>query len=231
MDQKPPMNRTPQRPPEQRPSGAAPSSQKRQAPASGGYRPAQARPQGSPTGQSAPGRSSRYSTAFLAILISTVALLVLSLIVLCVVLAVGGFESKPDNNDGGDNVENVGGNVNTPVQTRPVQTPQGPTAKFLTLPSATAAGSYASTSASGAQTMANDAHVKSAAAIVVDMSGKVSIGEKNADTKVYPASMTKVMTVLLACEKASSATDKLTVTEQMLTDLVATNGASTIGGW
>ncbi len=155
----------------------------------------------------------------------------LSMIVLCVVLAVGGFDKKPadePSNDGGG-AQQV---VQQPQQTQPdTNKPKAPTAKFLTLPSATAAGSYVSSSAEGAQTMANDATIQSAAAILVDMSGKASIGEKNADTRVYPASMTKVMTLLLACEKASSATDMLTVTEQMLTDLTATGGASTLGGW
>ena len=45
--------------------------------------------------------------------------------------------------------------------------------------------------------------------------------------------MTKVMTVLVACENAQNPTDLLMVTDKMLRDLVTGNnqGASTIGGW
>ncbi|MBE6546694.1 MAG: D-alanyl-D-alanine carboxypeptidase [Ruminococcaceae bacterium] len=206
------QNMTPNRPP-QRSAGNTQGQQQR------------------PPQQQPPKKNAKYSTAFFSVLIGTVALLVISIVVLCVVLAVGGFEKKPasepSQNDGG--AQQV---VQQQQQTQPnTNEPKAPTAKFLTLPSATAAGNYASSSAAGAQTMATDTTIQSAAAILVDMSGKTSIGEKNADTRVYPASMTKVMTLLLACEKADSATDMLTVTDQMLTDLTATGGASTLGGW
>ena len=195
------QNMTPHRPPQrpqQRPVGGGQGQQRS---------PMQRPPQN---------KQSRYSTAFIAVLITTAVLLVLSIIVLCVVLAVGGFDKKPvaepDNNDGGaQQVVQQQNNEQTQPATQSVK------AKFLggMLPSKTASGSYLSHSENAAN-MAEDADVKSAAAVLVDVSAGVSIAEKEADTKVYPASMTKVMTLLVACERVTDPTAKMTVTQQMV---------------
>lgn len=187
-------------------------------------RPPQRSPQRQPQRQPQKPPSHKYSTAFIAILVSTVALLVISLIALCVALAVGGFgDDLPvaDNPKGGNDPQ---------VTTQPT-TPSAPTvkAKFLTLPSATVVGSYASTSGTNAD-VSSDVNIKSAAAVLVDVSSGKSIAQKEADTRIYPASMTKVMTLLIACENAKNPTDKMTITQEMI-DYQSNAGASGIMGF
>ena len=48
-------------------------------------------------------------------------------------------------------------------------------------------------------------------AILIDLDTYESIAEKSADTLIYPASMTKVMSLLVACENMKSLNTKLTV--------------------
>lgn len=198
-------NMTPQRT-LQRPQGAPP-------------RPPQ-RPQGQP-----PQEKSKYSGVFLGILIGTITLLGVSLIVLCVALAMGGLDSKPGKQD-----ESSGGGGDLTQNSQSVGTGSASgniaKAKFLSLPSATPSGSYRSSQSAGAPTISG---IQSAAAIVVDMDGNVSVGEKNADERVYPASMTKVMTLLVACENAKSATDRLTVSAEMMNYLTTHPDASVWG--
>lgn len=52
--------------------------------------------------------------------------------------------------------------------------------------------------------------------ILVDLDSYESIAEKMADTKIYPASMTKVMSLLVACENLKSLNTKLTVTKKVV---------------
>ena len=59
--------------------------------------------------------------------------------------------------------------------------------------------------------------VKSQHSILVDLSTYESVAEKSADAKIYPASMTKVMTLVVACERVTNLDKKLTVTEEMAT--------------
>lgn len=157
----------------------------------------------------------KHSGVMMGLLIGTVSLLVISLIVLCVVLATGGLNQKPtDKNDGdggGSNQqsEQTGGTSDTTTK------PSAIKAKYLSLPSATATGNYLA-SVSGAADASQTANVKSAAAVLVDLSANSVIAGKNADAKVYPASMTKVMTILVACERAQDPTAKLTVTQDMV---------------
>ncbi len=162
------------------------------------------------------------------LLIGTVSLLVISLIVLCVVLAIGGLDQKKSSgkNDGGE-----GGDGGNPVeQGGEVSTPSAPAlkAKYLSLPSVTASGSYRANGAVG-EDLTDNVNVKPAAAILVDVSSGAVLAGKNADVKIYPASMTKVMTVLLACEKATDPTAKLTVTQEMVDYHKNTGGSGMMG--
>lgn len=187
-------------------------------------RPPQRSPQRQPQRQPQKPSSHKYGTAFIAILVSTVALLVISLIALCVALAVGSFgDDLPaaDNPKGGNETKE-------PTQQTAPSTPTVK-AKFLTFPSTKTSGNYGSTSAANADVSA-DTNIKSAAAILVDVSAGKSVADKNADTRIYPASMTKVMTVLVTCENAKSFTDKLTVTQAHMTKLTANKDASVWGG-
>ncbi len=161
------------------------------------------------------------------VLMITVALLVVSLIALCVALAVGGFGdvSQPSSDGGG----NGGDGTKAPTEQTASSTTPPVKAKFLTLPSTTAAGNYRSTTAANAD-VSSDSSIKSAAAILVDVSSGQAMATKEADTRIYPASMTKVMTVLVVCENAKSATDKLTVTQEHMNKLAANKDASVWGG-
>lgn len=203
-----------------RPSQRAPQ----QTPPRSPQRPQQRPPQRPPQ---RPHRPSKYGTGFVVLLVTTVTLLLISLIVLGVVLCVGGMDSAPQSTGGGGDDTST-----TPKQETP-QTPTTPQlkAKYLTLPSATASGNQLSAPSVDVQQISG---ISSGYAVLVDMASNQSIAEKYADAKVYPASMTKVMTVLIACENAKSATDLVTVEQWMLDYLKKGQPgyqASTIGGW
>ena len=189
-------------------------------------RPPQRPPQrqmGTPQGQQRPPmqrppqkKSSRYGTAFVAVLITTVALLVLSLIVLCVVLAVGGFDKKPagepSNDGGGQKVpEAVSDSIHKPISSTTIKLKTG-----ITLPCSTKEGNYSYPSAT-ATDISNDGMIQSTAAALIDVTNGRAVANKNGSETVYPASMTKVMTLLIACENAKDPTALLTVTEEMVT--------------
>ena len=55
-----------------------------------------------------------------------------------------------------------------------------------------------------------------------------AIVEKNADAKIYPASMTKVMTLIVACERVTDLSEMLTVTETEA-QYMAEQGGSGVG--
>jgi D-alanyl-D-alanine carboxypeptidase len=97
----------------------------------------------------------------------------------------------------------------------------------INLPSSTPSGTYLSGYSSSADTISG---ISSAAAVLVDVGANSVTASKNADTKIYPASMTKVMTLLVACENASVAGKLLTV-EQWMIDYQQRMGASGIMGF
>ena len=84
----------------------------------------------------------------------------------------------------------------------------------ISLPSATENKSYLPTLADNFSDVTNDEEIKSSAIILVDVTDNKVIAGANIDTKVYPASMTKVMTLLVAVENMSSLDQKATVTKQ-----------------
>lgn len=61
--------------------------------------------------------------------------------------------------------------------------------------------------------------------ILVDLDTYESIAEKSADTIIYPASMTKVMSLLVACENAKSLKAKLKVTKDVCKYAVDMDGS------
>ena len=61
----------------------------------------------------------------------------------------------------------------------------------------------------------------SAAAIMVDMKSGTVISELNPDTIIFPASLTKIMTVIVACENITDMNDTFTLTSAMLAPLDA----------
>ena len=58
--------------------------------------------------------------------------------------------------------------------------------------------------------------IQSNNAVLVELGSYQAIAEKDADAKIYPASMTKVMTLLVACENVTSLTKKLAVTQEAI---------------
>lgn len=58
--------------------------------------------------------------------------------------------------------------------------------------------------------------ISSQAAILLDLDNYSTIAAKNATTKIYPASMTKVMTLLVACENIQNLNELLTVTAEQV---------------
>lgn len=65
-------------------------------------------------------------------------------------------------------------------------------------------------------------------AILVDSDSDLIIADKNGETKMYPASMTKVMTLLVACDYISDLSEKVQITQDIV-DYCLENGASNCG--
>ena len=65
-------------------------------------------------------------------------------------------------------------------------------------------------------------------AILVDADAGLVVAEKNGSAKMYPASMTKVMTLLVACEHITDLSEKLEITQDIV-DYVQKEGASNCG--
>lgn len=100
----------------------------------------------------------------------------------------------------------------------------------IALPSMTLEKTYMSTSSSSAVIIPDDSKIiASQAAILVELSGNTSIVERNSDVKIYPASMTKVMTLIVACENIKDPTAKLKVTQEMVDYHRETGGSGMMG--
>ena len=85
----------------------------------------------------------------------------------------------------------------------------------ISLPCATASGTYLYPSDSNTADISTDTEIISGAAVLIDITDNRTVAGKNADVKIYPASMTKVMTLLVACENAKDPNALLTVTKEM----------------
>ena len=150
--------------------------------------------------------------------------LVISLMILCIALLVGPTD-RPEG-DGGD-----GGGKQNSVQTQPTPTPSGIKQKTaIQLPCTTkGVPTYSSGNVSTIST-------SSQAAALIDVTNGRAVAGKNGNDKVYPASMTKVMTLLVACEKATDPTALLTVTAEMEAKYKSSynpgeQGPSLLTGW
>ncbi len=139
--------------------------------------------------------------------IVTFALLMICLSVMFVGLAM-------DADDGGSipvGVGGDGGGGNGGLSTTPVVVGGVGEKTGMYLPSATPTGTYLS-SGNGVEI----ASVKSMHAALINVDTNTLVAGKGADTVIHPASMTKVMTLLVACENAKDPTALLTVTQEML---------------
>lgn len=69
------------------------------------------------------------------------------------------------------------------------------------------------------ETQTLDLQLYSESALLIDADTNTVIAEKNADVRIYPASMTKVMTALVACEQIESWDDTFTMTQEIIDPL------------
>lgn len=142
-----------------------------------------------------------YGKAFTTLLITTVALLLVSVIVLGVALCVGDFSASPSGTSGGS-TGNQGGTLGAPVRKQKTA---------MTLPSQTKGGATYSFD----QVTDIEESLESKTAALLDVTHLRGVASKNGNQKMYPASMTKVMTLLVACENATDPTALLTVTDEI----------------
>ena len=153
---------------------------------------------------------------FAIILATTVILLVAVIISLCIVIMTADGDDEPyipaGNIDGDDDV------IQTTVTT------SNQNKLYPTIPSRT---SYVIGKSENVIRI-DSSSVTSGYSILVELSSYNSVAEKNADSKIYPASMTKVMTLVVACERITDFTEKLTVTQE-ISDFMAQQGGSGVG--
>ena len=156
------------------------------------------------------------------ILFVTILLIITTTLALVVSLCVEAFMLGNDYDNSYDNNKypssNGAGSVannNTNVKTK----------TGIKLPCTTASGNFLSKSAANVSTIGE---ISSECAILVDVNGNVSVAEKNADVVVHPASMTKVMTLLVACENIQNAGALLTIEQEMLDRRAELDGSGEI---
>ncbi len=123
---------------------------------------------------------------------------------------------------GGSDVELSDGGGKTPNKNNGTQNdkPVSVTSKSgektgIVLPSATRSGTYLSASSAQTKDVSTDPDIASAAVVLVDITDNVTVAGKNADVRIYPASMTKVMTLLVACENAKDPNALLSLTAEL----------------
>ena len=131
------------------------------------------------------------------------------------VAAIGAHDVGSSGGGSSSGGSSLGSNNNANKQ--PVNSNSQPGTKTgIVLPCATPAGNYLSAVNENTKDISSDTEIKSGAAVLVDTTGNVVVASKNADTKIYPASMTKVMTLLVACENAKDPNALVTVTDEMV---------------
>ena len=161
------------------------------------------------------------------VLIVTLSVFVVSLICLGVSFAIELFD------DGTSYMASSGGSggAKSPQDSSvPAGVTSGIGAKTgIVLPCATKEGTYLSVSNERTQDISGDTAIKSGAAVLVDITDNVTVAGKNADTKIYPASMTKVMTLLVACENGKNPNELLTLTGEMMEKYNKVKGSDTKG--
>ena len=86
--------------------------------------------------------------------------------------------------------------------------------------------SYISDSSSNRELISSEIGARNV--ILIDLDTNKSIAEKSADTKIYPASMTKVMSLLVACETLRTLAKELVVTQEVV-DYSVKMGGSGVG--
>lgn len=162
------------------------------------------------------------STTYWIVFFTTIVLLIAATVMLVVALCIEDDNpSGPmDGSYGGGKAPSSSGSGSIANNNTNVKTKTG-----IKLPCATVSGTYLSSSASGVVEIDG---IKSDCAVLVDAGKKTTVAAKNADTLIYPASMTKVMTLLVACEKVKNPNAKLTVTQEMVDYQQSTGGSGNL---
>ena len=86
---------------------------------------------------------------------------------------------------------------------------------------------YSVEKAANVKQMSGDEEMQSEYAVLVDLDTGEVVAQKNSDTVIYPASMTKILTVLTAADHITDLNDKFTITQD-ITDYVFSNGCSAV---
>ena len=159
------------------------------------------------------------SMAFVILLCVTVFLLIVSLVTMAVLLA---SDPPAPSGNGGGGGGNGGGGTKAPVSmtdtpTQPIKKPE---------PTNLSRSNYSVSVPEGVQAIEG---ISSQAAILLDLDNYSTIAAKNATTKIYPASMTKVMTLLVACENIQNLNELLTVTAEQVKYQADHGGGLTAG--
>ncbi len=150
------------------------------------------------------------------LVISAVLLLVLALnIYLLVTVLSDGPSHNTDEPDKNDTIteekDTDKPSVNVSVNTTPL------------FPTQESRENYISTTAANVVHITDE--IKSRNTILVELDSNTSIVEKGADEKMYPSSMTKVMTLIVACENVTDLDKKLTVTQEAAQYMADTDGS------
>ena len=217
-----PIQGQPQRPPVQ---GQRPLQGQPQRSPMQGQRPPQGQPQRPPMQGQRPQQPAKKGNK--AIVIAIVAVLILAIVGGLVAMTIALVNNTGGNASGGSSSggSSSGGNKKPkPSEDSGETDDKSFVSAGIVLPSSTARGSYLSTNTPSTQISG----ISSAAAILVDVETNTAIAGKMQDERIYPASMTKVMTLLVACERATDAGKLLTV-EQWMVDYQTQMEASGAG--
>ncbi len=169
-------------------------------------------------------RTVEIKPAFLLILILTLVLLIALTISLFVVMTIERSDSPQP--DGGGNR----GGKQTQSSDEPL-TPAGVN-KTPLYPTKETRTSYKISTGSDVVRLTDDGFIKSNNTVLVKVSkdSLTSVLEKAADTKMYPASMTKVMTLLVACERVTDLDTLLEIKEEHIDYATKSGGGSSFFG-
>ena len=145
-------------------------------------------------------------------------------------MAVGGLLIAEIVSGDGDVVQSdVGGSSNKGGSSKDTDAVQAGVVKpnknalYTTKPSKS---NYISTSNSDTVNVSSE--ISSVSTILVEVGSNTSVAEKNPDMRIYPASMTKVMTLIVVCENVTSLDTRLEVTQEVA-DYMASTGGSGVG--
>lgn len=141
--------------------------------------------------------------------LATFVLLFCCLIVMFIGLAIDNSDSGSGYVAGGDG----GGGKNNNPSVNVSASPTISNKTGIVLPCVAKNGNVSFVSSNNMQNIDN---ISSEHAILVNLSNNTSVAEKKADIQIHPASMTKVMTLIVACEsEKANATALLTITKEM----------------